>query len=549
MTGSTAILASMAAHLLAAGGIAMPRIDYTAILPELILLGGMLVLVLVSSLSPRPLPTEAYATATVGIGIASLVASLVLWRDVSDHGPFTAVARAVNVDGFGVLFLVLVSCILVVAPLLAAGHLRREGVGGCEYYVLALISGSGAMFMATANDLVLIFLALEILSIPLYILAGFDHLRESSGEAAMKYFVLGAFSSAIFVYGIALTYGATGSTNLAQIAAFLARNVVTSDGVLLGGLALLLVGFAFKVAAVPFHMWTPDVYQGSPTPATGFMASMAKAGGFAALLRVFVTTFPTLRGTWQPAIWVIAVLTLVLGAVVALVQSDVKRMLAYSSINHAGFVLLGLQAATARGVAGSVFYLFTYSFLVLGSFAVVSAVGGKGDERHGLERYRGLGRRQPALAVTFAVLLLAQAGAPFTTGFFAKFYVVEAAVSAHSYALAAVAMGTAAVAAFFYLRLVFLMFSDVGRAIPTHEGAATGGTPTDTLEMPSAGGVATLVAAPVAALVEVAEPDPAIVAVSPWVAAGLVLCVATTLVFGVWPQPLVDFAHQATLII
>ena len=571
MTASTAIVASVAAHLVAATGIVVPHIDYTAILPELILLGGMLLVVLVSALSPRPLPTEAYATATVGIATASLISSLVLWRDVTNHGPFTAVADAVNVDGFGVFFLVLISCILVVAPMLAAGHLRREGIEGCEYYVLALISGSGAMFMATANDLVLIFLALEILSIPLYILAGFDHRREGSGEAAMKYFVLGAFSSAIFVYGIALTYGATGSTNLAQIAAFLARNVVTSDGVLLGGLALLLVGFGFKVAAVPFHMWTPDVYQGSPTPATGFMASMAKAGGFAALLRVFVTTFPTLRSTWQPAIWVIAILTLVLGAVVALVQRDVKRMLAYSSINHAGFVLLGLEAATARGVGGSEFYLFTYSFLVLGTFAVVAAVGGRGDDAHGFERYRGLGRRQPVLAVAFSILLLAQAGAPFTTGFFAKFTVVAAAVSAHSYALAAVAMGSAAVAAYFYLRLVLVMFADVARPRPgvvatraATSGAAAPGGRLDLAAVGFGGGAtpgraATLTAIRPTEVAEAtaaagmvgeatAEADGPLVVVSPWVATGIAICVATTLVFGVWPQPLVDFAHQATLI-
>lgn len=558
MTGSTAIVASVAAHLVAATGIAVPHIDYTAILPELILLGGMLLLVLVSSISPRPLPTEAYATATVGIATASLISSLVLWRDVTNHGAFTAVADAVNIDGFGVFFLVLISCILVVASMLASGHLRREGVEGCEYYVLALISGSGAMFMATANDLILIFLALEILSIPLYILAGFDHRREGSGEAAMKYFVLGAFSSAIFVYGIALTYGATGSTNLAQIAAFLARNVVTSDGVLLGGLALLLVGFGFKVAAVPFHMWTPDVYQGSPTPATGFMASMAKAGGFAALLRVFVTTFPTLRSTWQPAIWVIAILTLVLGAVVALVQKDVKRMLAYSSINHAGFVLLGLEAATVRGVSGSEFYLFAYSFLVLGTFAVVSAVGGQGDDAHGLERYRGLGRRQPVLAVAFSILLVAQAGAPFTTGFFAKFMVVAAAVSAHSYALAAVAMGSAAVAAYFYLRLVLIMFADVGRpatetapALVNASGSALVRDRGDGDEV-GAGGVATLTVIRTTEVGEALVADDGVeaprVVVSPWVATGIAICVATTLVFGIWPQPLVDFAHQATFI-
>ena len=215
-----------------------------------------------------------------------------------------------------------------------------------------MISVAGAMLMASANDLILIFLALEILSIPLYVMAGFDHRHEASAESAMKYFVLGAFSSAIFVYGIALTYGATGSTNLANIGAFLARNLVTDNGVLLGGLGLLIVGFGFKIAAVPFHMWTPDVYAGAPSPAVGFMAAAAKVGGFMALIRVLFSTMPTLASSWQPALWAIATATLLLGAAVALAQRDLKRMLAYSSINHAGFILVGVQAGTIAGRLG-----------------------------------------------------------------------------------------------------------------------------------------------------------------------------------------------------
>ena len=232
--------------------------------------------------------------------------------------------------------------------------------------------------MAAANDLILIFVALEIMSIPLYVLAGMDLRRRASGEAAMKYFVLGAFSSAIFVYGIALVYGATGSTNLPQIAGYLSTNFITSNGVLLAGMGLLLVGFGFKVSAVPFHMWTPDVYQGAPTPVTGFMTALAKAGGFAALLRVFFSTFGTLRTDWQPVLWVVAIITLLLGAVLGLVQRDVKRMLAYSSINHAGFILVGLAAATSTGISGSVYYVFAYAILVMGSFAVITLVGGRG---------------------------------------------------------------------------------------------------------------------------------------------------------------------------
>ncbi len=205
-------------------------------------------------------------------------------------------------------------------------------------------------------------------------------------------------------------------------------------------------------------MWTPDVYQGAPSPVTGFMTAIAKAGGFAALLRVFFSTFGSLRTDWQPLLWALAILTLVLGAVLGLVQRDVKRMLAYSSINHAGFILVGLAAATSSGISGSVYYVFVYSLLVLGSFAVITVVGGAGDRSHDLDAYRGLGRRQPALALAFAVLLLGQTGVPFTTGFFAKLYVISAAVKAHSYALAVIAMLSAAVAAAFYIRLVFLMY-------------------------------------------------------------------------------------------
>src|SRR5204863_3041847 len=239
---------------------------------------------------------------------------------------------------------------------------------------------------------------------------------------------------------------------------FLAENTIFSNGVLLAGMVLLFVGFAFKVAAVPFHTWTPDVYQGSPTPAAGFMAAVAKAAGFAGLLRVFISTFPSLREQWQPIVWTVAVLTLLVGSILALVQSDIKRMLAYSSISHAGYVLIGLQAANKRGVSGSLFYLLAYTFMVLGSFAIVTVVGRRGDANHDLSAYRGLSTRKPLLALVFTILLLAQAGVPFTTGLWAKFYVIAAAVESHSYALAVIAMLAAAISAFFYLRVVVNMY-------------------------------------------------------------------------------------------
>src|SRR5271165_6201043 len=405
MTILTAV--PMLALLVGSGSFSTPHVNYVAILPELILIGGALVLLVAGQLVFVKVPVAFYSLGTGVVSVAALVASLVVWHDVQARGPFTTIADSVAVDGFAIVFLVLVPCILLISSAVANDFLVREHMEGPEYHVLALLAGSGAMLMAAANDLILIFVALEIMSIPLYILAGMDLRRRESGEAAMKYFVLGAFSSAIFVYGIALVYGATGSTNLPQIADYLSSNIVMSNGVLLAGLGLLLVGFGFKVSAVPFHMWTPDVYQGAPTPVTGFMTAIAKAGGFAALLRVFFSTFGSLRTDWQPLLWLIAILTLLVGAFLGLVQRDVKRILAYSSINQAGFILVGLAAATSSGISGSVYYVFVYAVLVLGSFAVITVVGARGDREHDLDAYWGLGRRLPALALAFTVLLLA----------------------------------------------------------------------------------------------------------------------------------------------
>jgi len=452
------------------GTISVPPIRWLAILPPIIMIGGAVLLLGVASLVRRPLRVAVSTIATVVISGGALGVALWQWADVQDHGPHTYIAQAVVMDGFSVFVIILVSIAMLLSALVADGYLRREGVQGAEFHVLAMVSASGAMLMAIANDLIIVFLGLEILSIALYVLTAFNYRRAASGEAALKYFILGGFSSAIFVYGIALTYGATGSTNLTQIADFLSKNVVLSNGLLLAGLALMLVGFAFKVAAVPFHMWTPDVYQGAPTPVTGFMSAVAKAGAFAAMLRVLFSSFGVVTTDWRPIVYGLAVLSLVLGAFVALRQRDVKRMLAYSSINHAGFILLGVVAGTARGASASLYYLFAYMFMTIGSFAVVTVLGGAGDGDHDIARYRGLAGRQPVLALAFAVLLLAQAGAPFTTGLWAKVQVVFAAVVAGYVPLGVIAMVTAVIAAYFYLRVAVLMYAGGGL------GEAEGGT-------------------------------------------------------------------------
>jgi len=521
----------------------------------LIMLGGALALMLVSSLLRRVMHARAGTLVAVVVSLAALVAALFQWSQVTTHGPSVTIAGAIAYDGFAVFIQIAVSITMLLTALVGDGYLQREGIDGPEFHVLAMVSASGAMMMGAANDLIVVFLGLEILSIALYVLAAFNHRRAESGEAALKYFVLGGFSSAVFIYGIALTYGATGTTNLPQIADYLSRNVIVHNGVLLGGLALLLVGFGFKIAAVPFHMWSPDVYEGSPSPVAGFMAAVAKAGAFAALLRVFVTSFPTVRADWQPIIWVLASLSLVLGAVVALTQRDVKRMMAYSSINHVGFILLGVEAVSARGVSASLYYVFTYLFLVVGSFAVISVVAGPGDTRSSITDYRGLAKRQPLLALAFAVLLLGQAGAPFTTGFLAKLGVIEASVANQGYSLAVIAMLSGAVAAFFYLRLAVTMFSPVGPVGDVVESDAPV-LPTSTSAPPIGSAVTTLVADQPAGIQVLTddEPEPAVetrglLPVPALTSLAIGICVAFTVVFGVVPGPILNFAHQATLLL
>jgi NADH-quinone oxidoreductase subunit N len=440
--------------------IATPRMDWAAALPLLLLCGAALVLLLLSALVASKPARGTYAFLTVAACACTIGSAGALWSRVqdSDRGAFTTAAGALTVDGFSVFFIVVIALGIALAALLADDFLRREDLDGPELYVLLLLSGAGGIVMAMANDLIVVFLGLETLSIALYVLAGYNRRAAQSRESAIKYFVLGSFSSAFLLYGIALVYGATGSTNMGKIASFLAANTLESKALLLGGFALLLVGLAFKVSAVPFHGWTPDVYQGAPTPVTAFMASASKAAAFAALLRIFSSTFHDFRLNWQPLIWALAVLTLVVGAVLAIVQDDVKRMMAYSSISHAGFILVGVQAANDQGVSAALFYVLSYTFMIVGTFGVATLVAGKGDERHGLDAYRGLSRRRPGLALVFTVFLLAQAGVPLTSGFLAKFYVISAAVDAHSYALAIIAMLSSVISAYLYLRVIVAMY-------------------------------------------------------------------------------------------
>jgi len=490
---------------LAAARITTPGVDWLSIAPVAILGLTAVVIVLARSLirkRPAAYPV-AMAITVLGLGLAAL-ALLAQWRRFRVDGPYQSLSGMVAVDGFAAFIGLVVVFATAMAVLLASRYLIRERLDGPEYLTLMLLSSAGMVAMASANDLITVFVALEIVSIPLYVLAAFDRRRNASLEAGLKYFLLGAFASAVFLYGVALTYGATGSTNLTLIARFLADNTLLDEGALLVGLALMLVGLGFKVAAAPFQMWTPDVYEGAPTPVTAFMASATKAAAFAALLRLLYTGLGSSSADWRPIIWGLAVLSLLVGSIGAVVQTDVKRMLAYSSINHAGFILIGVEAASDRGLASSLTYLAIYAFLALGSFAVVGLVTGRGDADSALSRFRGLTQRRPALAYAFVLLLLAQAGVPLTAGFVAKFRVFAAAVAGESYLLALIGMLTAAIAAFVYLRIVLTMFLPVeeGEAAPPAPVRADPGT---TIVIAVACALTVIVGVAPAALVHVAE--------------------------------------------
>jgi NADH-quinone oxidoreductase subunit N len=438
-----------------------PDVYWFGLSPLLVLTGGCLVLMVASALLPGRWPHHVYAWATAAVAAAAGTLALFLWDDVQDEGPRGLVGDAIGLDGFSLFFTIVICVAVLLSALFLDDYLVREDLDGVEVYALTLLAAVGGIVLASANDLIVLFLGLETLSLAQYVMAASHLRRPESQEAAIKYFILGSFSSAFLLYGVALTYGAVGSTNLSFVVEFLRERVLIEEGLLLAGIALMLVGLSFKVSAVPFHAWTPDVYEGSPTPVTGFMASAAKAAAFGALIRVIVVAFDAYRDDWQPVLWVIAVVTLLVGSVLAVVQTNVKRMLAYSSISHAGFILVGVEAANDAGTAGALFYILAYAVMVLGTFGVVELVAGKGDGHTDLDDFRGVARSRPVLAFILTVFLLAQAGMPLTSGFVAKFGVIEAAAEqggGWGYSLALIAMLSAVIAAFLYLRIIVSMY-------------------------------------------------------------------------------------------
>ena len=384
------------------------------------------------------------------------------------------VGEMLILDDFSRFFHLVFILIAVLTILVSAKSMEHEGAHPGEYYALILFATLGMMVMASAADLIMIFLGLEALSIPLYILSGFLRGQVRSNESALKYLLLGAFASAFLLYGIAFLYGAVGSTRLGRIAAHLRDGSAWDNPLVFLGVGLLLVGLAFKVAAVPFHMWVPDVYEGAPTPVTAFMIAGTKAAAFAALLRAFGTAITPLPAAWVTPLWVIALLTMGVGNIAALTQQSIKRMLAYSSIAHAGYLLVALVAGTSRGYSSILFYLVVYAFMNLGAFGVIIALARQGEESPTLSSYAGLGFRHPALAFSMAVFMFSLAGLPPTGGFMGKFYIFSAAVEADYVGLAILAVLCSLISVFFYLRVVVVMYMQEpreGTARPTFSPA------------------------------------------------------------------------------
>lgn len=391
---------------------------------------------------------------------AAILLSINSWGPVLDQDRGMVrygIHDSVVLDRFSLFFYLVLGLIGVLTILLSMGYLHNAAPDQGEYYSLVLFSVLGMMLMAAGGDLIVIFLGLETFSLALYTLAGFWKTELRSNESALKYLLLGAFASGFFLYGIALIYGATGTTVLRQITAFLADGHPPAPLFMIGG-GLLLVGFGFKIASVPFHMWAPDVYEGAPTSVTAFMIAGTKAAAFAAFLRVFLLALPALHMRWSVAIWVLAVLTMTLGNLVALVQSNIKRMLAYSSIAHAGYLLVALVAGGSSGVAGILFYLVAYALMNLGVFAVIIAVQDGERERLLLTDYAGLGWQHPVLAGCMAVFMFSLAGIPPTAGFMGKLYIFSAALAGDYPGLAVIGVLNSVVSVYFYLRVIVIMY-------------------------------------------------------------------------------------------
>jgi len=433
--------------------IVIPAINMAVIAPEVILsLFAMAVLLINVFVKGESKGYLGY------LSIAGIVVSL--FSLVSGWGnPTEAFSGTIVQDNFAIFFKVIFLISAAMSILITDKYLVREECNQGEIYPLILFATVGMMLMAAGTDLMTIFLGLEVLSVSLYILAGFNRGSLKSNEAGLKYFLLGAFSTGFLLYGMALIYGATGTTKVAKVAAVIAQTGIgTSNIMLLAGMLLMATGFAFKIAAAPFHMWTPDVYEGAPTPMTAFMSVGPKAAGFAAFLRVFLVALPSLKPEWTWLIWGLAVVTMTVGNITALYQQNIKRMLAYSSIAHAGYVLVGFTAGNAVGTAGILFYMLSYAFMNIGAFAIIILVGKKGEANNNVSDYAGFGYKHPLLGIAMCIFLFSLAGIPPAAGFIGKFYLFSGAIQAGYIWLAIIGVLNSAASVYYYLRVMVFMY-------------------------------------------------------------------------------------------
>jgi NADH-quinone oxidoreductase subunit N len=438
--------------------LSMPAQLSAALGPDLLLMGGAMILLLRSGWRPE---SDAHQRSVGIMSIALCIITMIAVGYYAYQG-YTAGNGPIAVDNFrwAADEIFLIATVGTIA--MSLDYNAREGITPGETHVLLLLATSGMMILAAARDLIIVFLGIELMSVAIYVLVGLNRRRERSAEGAIKYFLLGAFSTAFLLYGIALVYGATGATNFATIGANISRFNLEHSGLLLVGVALLLVGFGFKVAAAPFHMWAPDVYEGAPTPVTAYMAAAVKAAAFAAFFRLWLEAFPAVITVWHQPVWWLAAATMIVGNLIALAQRNIKRLLAYSSIAHAGYILVAMVVGTRLGSSAFMFYLFAYTMATLGAFAVIVATGSAGEDRMGVEEYAGLWTVRPGLAVAMAVFMLALLGFPIFggIGFFAKWYVLQAALQAPSpqTRLAVILVLTSVVSAGYYLYVVMVMF-------------------------------------------------------------------------------------------
>ncbi len=472
-----------------------PPISLAVLAPALIVMGTGCLVLLLDLLPPRASKVHLATVALLGV-VAALLTSLAAWG-----GRGRGFRDMVILDNYALFFHVVICYGAALIVLLSIDYLRRNGVESGEYYALVLFSTSGMLLLTSASDLIVVFLAIELMSLSLYVLSGLFKRRRQAGEASMKYFLLGAFASAFLLYGIALLYGATGTTSIDRIAA--AAAAAPHDTLLIAGLGLLLVGFGFKISSAPFHMWAPDVYEGAPTSVTALIATGSKAAVFAVLVRLLLSGVRAVQADWTAVLWVLAALTMTLGNVVAIAQSNLKRMLAYSSIAHVGYMLVGLAAGGAAGAGAVLFYLLAYTFTTAGTFGVITVCVRAGEEAVDVRDYAGLGRRHPVLAFALALLLLSLVGIPPLAGFVGKFYLFGAAVRAGFVWLAVLGVLNSAIAAYYYLRVIVTMYMQ--------------------------------------------EPDEQSASVAPSFAGGLALTIAVigVVLLGLMPAPFVDLAQVA----